>query len=123
MITLPKLTVTQRIESGRGVVAGALALLDGVIYERRSNGEWRRAKDQRKGRLKFDRASARRRQTAWPSRKQLQVALLLVIRAMGGRIVLREQQDEMLDALAQHLGVGEEQRRLEHPTAGTRWAN
>jgi hypothetical protein len=123
MITLPKLTVAERIESGRGIVSGGLAMLDGVVYERRSNGEWRRVKDQQKGRIKFDRSSAGRRRGAWPSRRQLQVALLIVIRAMGGKVVLKEQQEQMLDALALHLGLGEAQRRLEHPTAGTRWAN
>ena len=42
---------------------------------------------------------------------------------MGGKVVLREQQEEMLDALAVHFGLSEGQRRLEHPTAGTRWSN
>ena len=123
MITLRKLTVAERIGSGRGLVVGDLALLDDVVYEKRSNGEWRRVKDQPRGRRKFDEANAKRRRGDWPSRKQLQGALLLVLDALGGRIVLKQQQAEMLEALADHFGLGQERRHLKHPTAGTRWAN
>ncbi|HEY2159391.1 MAG TPA: hypothetical protein VGH33_27445, partial [Isosphaeraceae bacterium] len=69
MITLRGLTIGERIESGRGRVAGRLALLGGVIYERRGSGEWRRVKDQARGRTKFNEADGRRRHGAWPSRK------------------------------------------------------
>ena len=123
MIILRGLTVRERIESGRGRTVGKLALLDGVIYERRSNGEWRRAKDQQKGRLKFDKSNGKRRRGDWPSRKQLQGALVLVLEALGGKIVLKEQQAEVLDTLADHFGLDEGRRSLKHPTAGTRWAN
>jgi hypothetical protein len=108
MISLRNLKVGQRIESGRGDVVGKLALLDGVIYEKRSNDEWRRAKDQARGRRKFDEANAKRRRGDWPSRKQLQGALLLVLDALGGRIVLKQRQAEMLETLADHFGLDEE---------------
>lgn len=123
MITLRKLTVAERIESGRGLLVGDLALLLDVVYERRGNGEWRRVKDQEKGRWRFDQSNGKRRRGEWPSRKQVQGALLLVMDALGGRIILKERQAEVLETLADHLGLGEEQRRLTHPTAGTRWAN
>ena len=123
MITLRGLTVRERIESGRGRVVGKLALLDGVIYERRSNGEWRRIKDQARGRSKFDEADGKRQRGEWPSRKQLQEALVLVLKALGGRIVLKERQPEVLEALADHFGLDDARRKLKHPTAGTRWAN
>ena len=123
MINLRKLKVAEQIESGRGDVVGKLALLDGVIYEKRGNGEWRRVKDQARGRQKFDEVNGRRRRGEWPSRKQVQGALLLVQEALGGRIVLKERQAEVLEALADHFGLDEARRSLKHPTAGTRWAN
>jgi Mrr N-terminal domain len=123
VITLRGLTVLERIESGLGEVVGKLARLDGLIYERRANGEWRRAKDQERVRRKFDEANGRRRRGDWPSRKQLQGALLLVLEALGGKIVLKEQQAEVLETLADHFGLDEGRRSLKHPTAGTRWAN
>jgi Mrr N-terminal domain len=123
MIKLRSLTVRERIESGQGNEVGKLALLDGVIYEKRSNGESRRAKDQKRCRRKFDESNDKRRQGVWPSKKQLQSALLLVMEALGGRIVLKEQQTEVLDTLAKYFGLDEEQRNLKHPTASTRWAN
>jgi Mrr N-terminal domain len=123
VIILRGLTVRERIESGRGRVIGKLALLDGVIYERRSNGEWRRVKDQARGRSKFDEADRKRRRGEWPSRKQLQKALVLVLEALGGKIVLKDQQAEVLEILADHFGLDEAHRKLKHPTAGTRWAN
>jgi hypothetical protein len=123
MIKLRSLTVRKRIESGQGLEVGNLALLNAVIYEKRSNGEWRRAKDQEIGRRQFDESSDKRRRSAWPSRKQLQSALLLVLESLGGKIILKEQQAEMMDTLAEHFGLNEEQRSLKHPTAGTRWAN
>ena len=123
MIILRNLKVGQRIESGREDVVGKLALLEGAIYERRSNGEWRRVKDQSRGRRQFDEANGKRRRGDWPSRKQVQGALLLVLEALGGRIILKERQAEVLEALADHFGLGEERRNLRHPTAGTRWSN
>jgi hypothetical protein len=123
VIILRGLTVRERIESGRGRTVGKLALLDGVIYEKRSNGEWRRVKDQERGRLRFEALNEKRRRGDWPSRKQLQGALVLVLEALGGKIVLKEQQAELLDTLADHFGLSEAQRTLNHPTAGTRWSN
>jgi hypothetical protein len=123
VIIFRNLKVGQRIESGRGEVVGKLALLESVIYEKRSNSEWRRVKDQEMGRRKFDVAKGKRRRGEWPSRKQLQGALLLVLEALGGRIVLKERQAEVLETLADHFGLGESRRNLKHPTAGTRWAN
>jgi Mrr N-terminal domain len=123
VITLSGLTIRERIESGRGRVVGKLALLDGVIYEKRGNGEWRRVKDQARGRSKFGEVDAKRRRGEWPSRKQLQEALVLVLKALGGRIVLKERQAEVLETLADHFGLDEARRKLRHPTAGTRWAN
>jgi hypothetical protein len=123
VITLRKLTVAERIESGRGLVVGDLALLLDVVYERRGNGEWRRVKEQPRGRRKFDEANRKRRRGDWPSRKQLQGALILVLEALGGRIVLKERQAEVLETLADHFGLDEARRNLKHPTAGTRWAN
>jgi hypothetical protein len=123
VITLRRLTVAERIESGRGIVIHNLASLDDVIYERRSNGEWRRVKDQEVGRRKFDELNGKRRRGYWPSRKQVQGALILVLEALGGRIILKEQQAELLETLADHFGLDEERRRLKHPKAGTRWAN
>jgi hypothetical protein len=123
VIILRGLTVRERVESGRGRIVGKLALLDGVVYERRNNGEWRRVKDQPRGRRKFDESDGKRRRGDWPSRKQVQGALLLVLEALGGRIVLKERQAEVLETLADHFGLDEGRRNLKHPTAGTRWAN
>jgi hypothetical protein len=123
VITLRRLTVAERIESGRGIVTHNLASLDDVIYERRSNGEWRRVKHQEVGRRSFDELNGKRRRGEWPSRKQVQGALLLVMDALGGQIIQKEQQVEMLETLADHFGLDEERRRLKHPTSGTRWAN
>jgi hypothetical protein len=100
-----------------------LAFLEGVIYERRINGEWRRAKDQTRGRSKFDEAEGKRRQREWPSRKQLQNALVLVLEAIGCMVVLKERQAEVLETLADHFGLDEARRKLKLPTAATRWAN
>jgi hypothetical protein len=97
VITLRKLTVAERIESGRGLVVGDLAMLLDVVYERRGNGEWRRVKDQARGRRKFDVSNRKRRRGEWPSRKQVQGALLLVMNALGGRIILKERQAEVLE--------------------------
>jgi Mrr N-terminal domain len=123
MVILRNLTVGQRIESGSGEVVGKLALLEGVIYEKRGNGEWRRVKDQTRGRRKFDQVNGKRRRGEWPSRKQVQGALLLVLEALGGRIVLKERKAEVLETLADHFGLDENRRSLKHPTAGTRWSN
>jgi Mrr N-terminal domain len=123
VISLRRLKVAEMIESGRGLVVGKLALLDDVVYEKRSNGEWRRVKDQTRGRSKFDESNRKRRRGEWPSRKQVQGALLLVLEALGGRIVLKERQAEVLEILADHFGLDEARRSLKHPTAATRWAN
>jgi hypothetical protein len=123
MISLRRLKVAEQIESGRGDVVGKLALLDEVVYEKRGNGEWRRVKDQDRGRSKFDEGNGKRRRGEWPSRKQIQGALLLVLEALGGKVVLKERQAEVLDTLADHFGLDEARRSLKHPTAGTRWAN
>jgi Mrr N-terminal domain len=123
VIILRNLKVGQRIESGGGEVVGKLALLKEVIYEKRGNGEWRRVKDQARGRRKFDEVNGKRRRGEWPSRKQVQGALLLVLEALGVRIVLKERQAEVLEALADHFGLDEARRNLKHPTAATRWAN
>jgi hypothetical protein len=82
VIILRNLKVGQRIESGGGEVVGKLALLKEVIYEKRGNGEWRRVKDQARGRRKFDEVNGKRRRGEWPSRKQVQGALLLVLEAL-----------------------------------------
>jgi hypothetical protein len=103
VIILRNLKVGQRIESGRGDVVGKLALLEGVIYERRGKNEWRRVKDQERGRRIFDEANGKRRRSEWPSRKQLQGALILVLEALGGRFVLMERQAEVLETLANHF--------------------
>jgi Mrr N-terminal domain len=123
VISLRRLKVAEQIESGRGEVVGKLALLKEVIYERRGNNEWRRVKDQARGRSKFNEVNRKRRRGEWPSRKQVQGALLLVLEALGGRIVLKERQAEVLETLADHFGLDEARRSLKHPTAGTRWAN
>ena len=72
MISLRELTNRERIESGLGRIVGKLALLDGVIDENRNNGEWRRVKDQSRGRSEFDAMNGKRRRGEWPSRKQIQ---------------------------------------------------
>jgi hypothetical protein len=123
VINLRDLKLGERIETGLGLGVGELALLDQVVYERRSNGEWRRVKDQTRGHSKFDEAKGKRRRGEWPSRKQIQGALVLVLEALGGKIILKQRQAEVQETLADHFGLDEARRNLKHPTAGTRWAN
>lgn len=42
------MTISERINGGEAAIIGKLARLDGVAYERRGNGDWRKSKDQAK---------------------------------------------------------------------------
>lgn len=61
---------------------------------------------------------------AWPSQKAIESALILYIAGQGGEVVFKgEPREAMLNALADHFEISQRQRKLPHPTAGTKWSN
>lgn len=73
------MTIRQRIEAGEAQIIGKRARLDDAIYELRSNGDWRRVKNQSVASREFSRAV---RTEAYNARLRAEVEARAVVTAV-----------------------------------------
>ena len=78
------MTISERINGGEAAIIGKLARLDGVAYERRGNGDWRKSKDAREQARKLE-GEARAMARAQEALKAREVSALSVSRPLAER--------------------------------------